>query len=258
MSATPKVEIFEDEERLHQRAAEYFINAAAESIEARHLFLAALTGGHTPRGFYRLLATEPHLGHVPWSAVHFFWGDERLVAPDHPESNFRMAKELLLDQVAAKPDNIHRIKGELSPAAAVTDYRQQLLAYATAGESCPRFDLIVFGLGNDGHIASLPAGRMSAAETEQPVLATEMGYQGRPSSRVTLTPLLFNRARRILFLVTGADKAEAVAATLAGDLDPVKWPGQRVRPEEGEVIWLLDLAAAAGLRAIKSKEEEHG
>lgn len=153
---------------------------------------------------------------------------------------------MLLDKVPIPAENIHRVRGELPPAAAVLDYTAQLRAFAANGRDWPRFDLVLLGLGSDGHTASLFPGSPAADAPGTAVQAVTADYEDRPSQRLTLTPPVFNDARHILFLVTGANKAQAVTAVLEGPFDPVQWPAQRIQPHRGTVTWFIDQAAADG------------
>jgi 6-phosphogluconolactonase len=227
-------------------AAALIAGQLAESIQERGLAGLVLAGGGTPLGVYRQLAGDYR---VPWERVHVFWGDERLVPPGHPGSNYHAAWESFLSKIPIPAENIHRIKGELPAEAAVADYTEQLRAWAAAHDPdapnpWPRFDLVLLGLGEDGHTASLFPG--SPVEADAPVIAVTADYQGRPAGRVTLTPLAFNDAHQIVFIVSGSNKADAVYNTFYKN-DPVRYPAQRIRPDAGEVVWLLDRPAAARL-----------
>ena len=185
--------------------------------------------------------------------MRFFWGDERCVPPDHPQSNYGQARRALLDQVPAPAENIHRVRGEWEPSAAAEDYVRQLRESANPGEAWPRFDWVFLGLGADGHTASLFPGSPLPTASDAPALAVTADYEGRPAQRVTLTPQVLNAARVVAFLVTGRNKADAVAATLTGPRDPRRWPAQRINPGVGELLWWLDQAAAAALPANPRK-----
>ena len=216
------------------------------AIRNRGIASVVLAGGGTPQHLYRGLASSKD---IAWERVHFFWGDERLVPPDDPGSNFHGASEALLDRIAIPDHNIHRIRGELPATAAVADYLAQLSAFRTehdpgAPHGWPRFDLVLLGLGEDGHTASLFPGTPTVTE---PVIAVSADYQGRPAGRVTLTPLAINDARHVIFMATGANKARAVRDTWRID-DPARFPARRIQPAGGRVSWWLDRAAAAGLR----------
>lgn len=248
----PSVRVFPDQETLSVAAATLFLEVAQTAVAERGLFTVALSGGGTPRGLYRLLAQAPYDSAVPWAKIHVFWGDERLVPPDDEDSNYGQASADLLRHVPIPATNIYRARGELATEAAVADYISQLGNFAATDESdpgalWPRFDLVLLGLGSDGHTASLFPGAASDEWATKPVVAATADYGGRPAQRLTLTPLVINDAHHVLFLVTGADKAAAVAATLNGPADPDRLPAQRIRPRAGQVTWLLDEVAAAGL-----------
>ncbi len=250
--ASPTIRIFADQEQLSTAAAQLFLESAQAAVAERGVFSVVLSGGSTPRGMYRLLAEPPYATAVPWANTHLFWGDERLVPPDDEESNYGQASAALLAQVPIPAANIHRARGELALEAAVEEYTAQLREFAAAQSSSsatnwPRFDLVLLGLGSDGHTASLFPGQASDEWGTRPVVGATADYGGRPAHRLTLTPPVFNDARHILFLVTGADKAAAVAATLNDAPDPVRWPAQQIRPAAGQVTWLLDAAAATSL-----------
>ena len=238
-----EIRIFKDDESLSQAAAEIFVTLAAKAVETRGRFLTALSGGGTPAGLYRLLAADPYRGQVDWPKTYVFWGDERCVPPDEEGSNYHQAMDILLSHVPIPDENILRIKGELEPAQASDDYAQALKRFAAPGLDWPRFDLVPLGMGADGHTASLFPG--SEVLPNSPTLAVTAHYQGRPANRVTLTPLVFNAAHNIMFLVTGANKAASLDQVLNGEHHPKQYPAQRIRPTDGEVIWLVDEAAAS-------------
>ncbi len=203
-----------------------------------------LSGGSTPRPLYRLMAQEPARSRIPWSRLHVFWADERAVPPTDEQSNYRLAAELLLEHVPIPPQNIHRMQGELEPQQAAQAYQKLLASLAAAGNRWLQPDIVILGLGEDGHVASLFPGSPALAESERAVLAVQATYQDRPAGRITLTPAVLNGAHRILFLVTGKAKRPAVRRALNGPLDPLHVPAHALQPRHGEVIWLLDKAAA--------------
>lgn len=222
---------YPDTASLARAAAGQFVTLAAETIAARGRFLVALAGGATPRAAYELLAREELAAGVDWPHVHVFWGDERCVPPDHPASNYGMARAVLLDQVPIPDDNVHRIAGELYPHAAAVAYQREL--EETLGEQ-GRFDLILLGLGADGHTASLFPNTTALWERERWVLPV---YVEKLSAwRVTLTLPIINTARHVVFLVSGAGKAEALARVRAGE--PL--PAGLVHPLAGRLLWLVD------------------
>ena len=227
--------VYEDAAGLATAAAENFVVLAREAIAARGRFLVALAGGSTPRAAYELLATEPFAASVDWTRVHLFWGDERCVPPDHPDSNYRMARAALLDKVQIPAANVHRMRCELAPQQAAAAYEREL--EKALGED-GRFDLILLGLGADGHTASLFPGAAALGERERRVLAVYV--EKLKAWRVTLTLPVINTARHVIFLVSGTSKAETLARIRAGE--PL--PAGLVRPDQGRLLWLLDRAAA--------------
>jgi 6-phosphogluconolactonase len=222
------------------RVAALLADAAAVRGRAR----IALAGGRTPEALYRLLAEPPHRDRIPWDAVEVFWGDERCVPPDHAESNYRMAHAALLSRVPIPQTHVHRMAGEAEePTRAADEYE------ATLRQSCgvpPRLDVCLLGLGPDAHTASLFPGSPALAETGRDVVAVRV--ERLRSWRLTLTPAALNAARYAIFLVCGADKAEALRAVLTGPAEPERYPAQIVRPPEGRVEWLLDKEAARLLK----------
>jgi len=239
------VEVFDDLSTLSQAAVVQFVELTHWAIGQRDRFWACLSGGTTPRLLFQSLTQPPFAGMLPWDKMFFTWGDERLVPPDDPESNYGLAERELFSQVNVPAENIYRIRGELPPNQAVAEFTGRLQQVADPGLNWPRLDLVLLGLGADGHIASLFPGSDPALGADVPALATTGHYQGRPAGRVTLTPAVFNTARHVLFLVSGAEKAEAVAGSLRGADDPLRWPARRIRPDAGEVTWLIDSAAAS-------------
>ena len=243
---SPDLRVFPDVESLSLAAAELFSQAADRRIAERNRLLVALSGGSTPKRMFQILASPPFAQSLAWQKIHFFWCDERLVPPDHPESNYGQAFELLFSQVAAPKENLHRIPGASPLAQAVEEYSRVLGNFGDVDLKWPRFDLAFLGLGADGHAASLFPGAISPAELDAPVLAVTANYQSRPAERVTLTPIVFKSARNLIFLVSGKDKAHAFYQTVYGPKDLEKWPAQRIMPVAGKLIWLLDKEAALG------------
>jgi 6-phosphogluconolactonase len=232
-----------DAASLARAAAEHFVTLAAEAIAAHGRFAVALAGGSTPRATYALLATEEFAARVDWSRVHVFWGDERCVPPDHPDSNYRMVREALLDKIPIPTENVHRIRGELSPDQAALAYHEKLEAVLGANG---RFDLILLGMGADGHTASLFPGTAALHEQVRWVVAHYVDKLGM--WRVTLTPVAINAAAHVTFIVSGAGKAERLRDALLGPYQPDVLPAQIVRPTDGHLLWLVDEAAAVHLR----------
>ena len=204
----------------------------------------ALSGGGTPERLYQLLTQAPYVNQISWERVHLFWGDERLVPPDAPGSNYKQVADILLSQVPVPAENVHRMKGEMSPETAVADYIHQLQQTALPPRQWPRLDFALMGLGSDGHTASLFPGSIPPEEQSRPVRLATANYEGRPAQRLTLTPLIFNEARHLVFLVMGGNKAATVKAVLEGPIQPEIYPAQRIQPHNGRLTWLLDEAAA--------------
>lgn len=239
-----KIEIHADLNTLAYAVAERIVTLAAGAIEAHGQFSIGLSGGSTPRSLYSLLATEEFRARIDWSCVHVFWGDERCVPPDHPDSNYRMAYSALLNHVPVVEANIHRIYGESDPSQAAAQYERVLREYFGAqGHFTARFDLLLQGMGADGHTASLFPD--TAAIHERPWWVVENYVSKLDAWRITLTPEAINAAANVIFMVAGADKAETLREVLHGPYIPDKYPAQLVRPENGQVEWMVDAAAAA-------------
>lgn len=236
--------IYENANELAAAAAALIAEQAAAAIAARGRFDIALSGGTTPLHAYTLLAAPPYREGIPWDKVHIFWSDERCVPPEHADSNYRAVKAALLDHISLPKENIHRMHGELAPDEAAYEYRQQLLAhFATPG--FPVFDLILLGLGNDGHTASLFPGSAALRTGEVPV--TENYVASLESWRLTFTLPLINAARQVIFLVSGAGKASIVEEVMQPGGRPL--PAKAVNPHSGGLTWLLDSEAASLLPA---------
>ena len=239
------IRIFKDSDALSHAAAEIFVQTAEQAMRARGRFLVALSGGGTPSGLYRLLTEEPYRHQVDWPSMFVFWGDERCVPPDDASSNYCQALDALLRHVSIPDKNVLRIQGELEPVKASKSYIRTLKRFASPPLDWPRLDLVLLGMGDDGHTASLFPG--SPVDASAPALPVTADYQGRPAQRVTLTPLVFNSARNIVFLVTGAIKSSMLKRVLRGNYQPELFPAQRIRPTEGKVIWLVDEEAGRSL-----------
>lgn len=240
----PEIRVFKSMEELSRAAAEVFVRQASIAIHERGRFLVALNGGGTPKRLFQLLATE-FRDKVDWSNIHVFWGDERLVPADDSESSYGQARDLFLRHVPIPAANIHPMPGDLEPAEAVIDYTLKLKGFASAPLTWPRFDLVYLGMGEDGHTASLFPG--SPLDVTEPVVSVVAHYQDRPANRITLTPLVINNARVIVFMATGEKKAAILAEVLGGRYRPELYPVQRIEPKDGKVIWLVDEDAASKL-----------
>lgn len=239
--------VVDDRAALAALAAERVALAAEAAVGAGHLFTIALSGGSTPRELHRLLAGPDWRDRIPWQRTRVFWGDERCVPPDDPASNYRMARETLLDLVPIPPGNVHRMPAERADrAAAAAEYAAELGRFVRRGpDGVPRFDLILLGLGPDGHTASLLPGSALVHERSRLVAVTDREREG--TIRLTVTPPVIEQAAALLFLVAGADKAAALREVLEGDLQPDRYPAQVVRSARGKVAFLVDRPAAAEL-----------
>lgn len=231
-----RLEIFADPKALAAAAAEDFARAAERSTGP---FRVALSGGETPKAMYELLATAPFRDRIPWPRIEIFFGDERCVPPGHPDSNYRMAREALLDRVPLPPENVHRIEGELEPAQAAA--RCDALLRREFGAVPPRFDRLFLGLGPEGHTASLFPGTSALAEREK--LAVSVWVEAKKTHRVTFTFPVLNAAKTVVFLIDGAAKAEAARRLVEGPPDPA-FPASLVQPKDGQLLRFLDRAAA--------------
>ena len=224
------IEIFANAQELARRAAEYFVARSGEAVAQKGFFTVALSGGSTPKALYQLLVNLD----VPWSRTQFFWSDERHVPPDHPDSNYRIAHEAMLSRVPVPESNIHRIHGENPDAEeAANEYEQTLL----------QLDLILLGLGTDGHTASIFPGSEVLHETKRLVAAPWV--EKLKTYRITMTLPLLNNGASVLFLVSGAEKAEIVKEVIEG---PKQYPAQFVQPNHGQLLWMLDKDAATRTR----------
>jgi 6-phosphogluconolactonase len=240
--------IVADQAALAKEAAERCARIAEEAIARAGRFTIALSGGSTPKLLYSLLATEPYSTRLPWSKIHVFWGDERAVPSGDPDSNFGMAKATLLDRVPIPADRVHRMQAERDDLDLVArEYEAEIasvFAVPPTGDP-PSFDLILLGLGPDGHTASLFPHTEAVRERARWVVRNHVPKLN--SDRVTLTAPILNRGATVLFLVTGADKAPVLQAVLEGPADPDRLPAQLIRPTSGRLIWLADRAAASRL-----------
>ena len=243
----PEVDVFPDKTALIRAEAERIVTLANEAIDRRGRFLLALSGGSTPRPLYELLASDPFRARIDWSRVHLFWGDERCVPPDHPDSNYRMTREALLDRVQPPAENVHRIRGEAEPQEAAEAYERELRRIFGPGEVPDRsFDLVLLGMGPDGHTASIFPGTQATTETRRWAMAVHV-ERPRPMWRVTLTTVVLNAAADVTFLVAGADKADRLREVLQAG-GPPRLPAQLVKPTHGALHWMVDRAAGSALQ----------
>lgn len=244
----PEININPSPAELARAAAERFISTVSGAQRQGGSARIALSGGSTPRALFTLLASAEYADKLDWQTVDIFWGDERTVPPDHADSNYRMAHETLLSKLPVPEARIHRMRGEIDPVAAAADYSlvlQQVFELAETG-AIPRFDLILLGLGPDGHTASLFPHTSALDVRDQLVVANPVPQQ--QTTRLTLTVPVLLAAAQIHFLVAGSDKAPAVHLALEGEWNPAETPSQYLRQANGQVTWLLDSAAATHLQ----------
>ena len=239
--------IFANEAEFNRAAARLLTTLAQKAVAQNGRFSIALSGGGTPAGVYQLLGKRPFAAEMPWPQTHLFWGDERLVSPGDPGSNYGQVAKLLLPNAPIPPKNVHRARGELSMETAVADYTQQLQDFAENND-IPIFDVVLLGMGSDGHTASLFPG--SPVDQPEWVTGVTANYDGRPAQRITFTPTLINCARHVIFLVTGSSKAKTLQKVLYGPRQPEELPAQRIQPTNGALTWLTDEAAAQYLTQL--------
>ena len=235
-----------DAAALAAEAAERFTSASEKAVAQRGRARIAISGGSTPKAAFALLADpgQPWLKRVPWDKLELFWVDERCVPPDHADSNYRMTREAMLDKVPLRPEQVHRMEGELEPVVAAARYESLLRnVFRLEGAESPRFDLVALGMGPDGHTASLFPG--TPALEEQSVWVRTNHVERLGMRRLTMTLPFLNSAENVIFLVAGADKAEAVRKVIEGP--PGELPAQRIQPLDGSLSWFLDEAAARKL-----------
>ena len=246
MSAPVELRRLTTPQDLFQAAAEEVIRSATDAVAQRGRFTIALSGGSTPKNLYTLIAANASAT-LPWDQMFFFWGDERHVPPDSPDSNYRMARESLLSKVPIPPANIFPVPAENPDAAQVAEIYEQTLRkfFAVPPGEFPRFDLILLGMGPDGHTASLFPETAALQEKSRLVVANWVEKLG--GSRITFTLPLLNSARCVAFLVSGTDKAAALHEVLEGNAPAEKYPSRLVQPREGRLIWFVDRAAASEL-----------
>ncbi len=242
--------VLPDAAALAEHAAREVLADAAAAIRARGYFTFVLSGGNTPRRLYEKLASEPLVSQLPWDRTHVFWGDERHVPPDHAESDYRMARESMLSKVPIPAANVHRIEAELADAAeAARRYeatiRDTFAALGQPASATPSFDLVLLGLGADGHTASLFPG--SPALDEQSRWVASPWVEKFNTYRITLTPPILNASAHVIFLASGTDKADAVWASQHERPEPRRRPSQAIRPSNDRLTWLLDTGAASRL-----------
>lgn len=241
-----EIVIGKDYEETCGKAADFFRACAARAIGERGKFSAALSGGSTPKRFFEILGAEPFKSAIQWKLVHFFWGDERCVPPDSPDSNYKMAYDLLISKLDVPESNIHRMKGEIDPQKAAAEYEAGLRTFACGGTGAPRLDFILLGMGPDGHTASLFPGTAALEENERLVISHYV--EKVRMNRLTFTFPEIDAGRNVVFLVSGSDKAGLVSEILSPGENEARYPAARVRPDGGKLFWFIDAPAAEKIR----------
>jgi len=243
-----EVRILADGKAIAARAAQIFVDAANAAARERGAFTVALAGGSTPKTLYGLLAAEPLRSQLPWEKLTFFFGDERHVPPDHQDSNFRMANEAILSKTPLAAAQVHRVHAENPDAEqSAQQYEQELRTiFRLSPGQRPRFDLVLLGMGNEGHTLSLFPGTKALRDNGRLVMRNWVGKLF--TERVTMTAPVVNNAALVLFLITGADKAPALKAVLEGPYEPDQLPAQLIAPENGKLLYLVDTAAGSMLQ----------
>jgi 6-phosphogluconolactonase len=256
---TADIEIVDNPKELARIGAELFVNCAKTALIEKSKFTVVLSGGETPRPLYERLATDPSAQNLPWEKIHFFWGDERNVPMDHPDSNFHMALTAMLSRLPIPEKNIHRLRTELKdPALVAGQYEKTIREFFNlkGPQDVPHFDLTFLGLGKEGHTASLfPDGNLSESmhkeEAEGLVIAPWISHLRE--FRFSLTPRAINSSAQIVFLVSGEEKASIIRAVIEGDSENLHFPAQTIQPLTGNLLWLIDKAAAHLLKVGNNK-----
>lgn len=250
MSSATEIRVLPTPQELFAAAAEEVVRLANQAVAERGRFAIALSGGSTPKSLYNLLATNAR-STLPWDHTDFFWSDERHVAPNNPDSNYRMANEAMLSKVPVPPANIYRVPAENPDAAAVAEAYEAAIRkfFQLQPGQLPRFDLILLGLGPDGHTASLFPGTAGLEEKSRLVIANLV--EKLKTHRLTFTLPVINAARCVAFLVSGTDKATVLRSVLEESVPGEQYPAKLVEPSDGNLIWFLDRAAASGLTPKK-------
>ncbi|MEC5147112.1 6-phosphogluconolactonase [Chitinophaga sp. 212800010-3] len=238
-----ELHIAKDPTQLSENVAAWISNYIQEVLQDQERFTFVLSGGNTPKQLYTLLAKAPYSKVIPWEKIHFFWGDERDVPFEDDRNNARMAFETLLDKVPVNPDNIHVMRTDIGPAESAAEYEKILKSYF--GEDDLTFDLVLLGMGDDGHTLSLFPGTEVVHEKKAWVKAFFL--QAQDMYRITLTAPVVNSAACVLFLTTGANKALTLKNVIEGTFNAEKFPSQLIRPEDGELHWFVDEAAAGAM-----------
>lgn len=246
MAQNREIVVCRDQNEIFRRAADIFTSLASESIGSQGRFSVALSGGSTPKGMYSLLASDEYRNRIDWQNVHLFWGDERSVPPTHDQSNYRMANEAMISRVPVPAANVYRMEAERADIeAAAADYEAKMKRYF-GGEGWPRFDLLLLGMGDDGHTASLFPGTKALNERERAVVVNWV--EKFNTNRMTMTAPAINNSRTILFMAAGEAKRGPLKEVLKGARNTDLYPSQLIEPVDGKVVWLVDEAATGGER----------
>lgn len=241
-----EINVSNNQEEIFTKSADIFVALASESIALRGQFTVALSGGSTPKGMYSLLASDSYKDKVDWSKVQMFWGDERSVPPDNDQSNYRMANEAMISKLPIPAENIHRMKAESEDIElAAKDYESVIKrVLGNADGEQPIFDLILLGMGDDGHTASLFPGTKALAESQRIVVVNWV--EKFKTNRMTFTAPAINNARNVVFMAAGANKYQPLKEILSGERNPDLYPSQLIKPTDGKLVWLVDNAATGG------------
>jgi 6-phosphogluconolactonase len=243
--AETKIITCRDAADLSERAAQEFVRLARQAIQSAGRFTVALSGGSTPKALYTRLASADYAEQIHWERAHLFWGDERCVGPDHSESNYRMVRESLLANISIPAENVHRMAGEKDPQVAALEYEAELRGvFELKGGALPRFDLILLGLGDDGHTASLFPGSEALNVTEHLVAVAYV--EKLKAHRLTLTFPVLNEGAEIVFLIAGASKAAVVKDLFGRQENATNYPAARIQPRAGKLVWMITADAAPG------------
>ncbi len=236
-----EIEVYSSKTELVSAVAKKIIGIISSAIQENGLCTVALAGGNTPREVYSLLAEDPYKSRINWNKVELFWGDERTVTPDHPGSNFRMVKETLLARIDVPQENVHRMRGEIDPTEAAAEYREILKREFETITPC--FDLVLLGVGDDGHTASIFPRTNAIEENHESVVAV---FVPKFSTwRITLTLPVLNAAKNVMFIISGGSKSEIAKRVINGEQTTKELPVTLVRPKNGTLHWMLDSEAAA-------------
>jgi 6-phosphogluconolactonase len=256
LSPNVSVVVSRDTESAYSLAAQTIVDAAKQAVESHSKFTIALSGGSTPKKLYELLASPDWAVKFPWNKTEFFWGDERYVPPTDPNSNFHMTQQAMLDRVKAPTANVHRVRTEeTEPGHAAELYEEAIRRAVPAGaDGLPQFDLMLLGLGTNGHTASLFPYQPALHEKAKIVVSEYIDEV--KMTRVTMSAPLINAARQIVFVALGGDKATVVRDVVTGVFDPERLPAQLIRPAHGSLLWIIDPAAAEKLPAGVAKTAE--